>query len=738
MEAVSSPITRQTHVDHMLGQAPAWSAELWRRTLESLRAASADLAMANDRQLLFQVAESLQRHRTVLEASFAQAVRLAASGQAPSRAPAPPVSLDELTLVDESHAERQIEIARTVNWVELEADWEMREMQRFAAMLPGAPGPLDGRPRSAAELNPFRPAHFAAALSDSLPPLKLAEPERQLLLRLAGKCLAGLLKQIYAQECQRLREAGVSPQGLRAPHATPAPDTGANATPPAGPPSGAPPSPVDMTRPGALADLAQRRPDLTAPTETAAPATGTALPPLSLNLDTEAMLRTLQRNVGGAAPASGGPRTALDGQQASALLGRLWATMNQDKQLLPPVRQLIGHLKDAAVDMARRQPQMVDDPQHPLWRLVEHLTATAAGFANADDPEFKAFLAHVTPRIAKVAQQRPARPADFADTQVHSQMFLEEQARALLEAAATPVQASVQALRADDRRQAVRPLLAQQVEQQMNLQLGNLLRERVRVRSDGQEVRKRPRLPAAISQFLLGPWVDALSHAMDEDTPDADSRMQGLLHTTERLLHSLQPPENAADQQALREALPPLVSAVQDAMARAQVPEAALTAALDALMVVHTQYLRQAPRPGRDDDASEPESTHEEAAWQARPTGMDTNIGMLPTVPMALLEAQEAEAARQQGLPWLNALHIGCWIKLQLDGQWLTCRVLWRSEHGNYLVVRERQHGLLHSLTRRALSKLYQGGLATSLQPATFMQRTVEAMLQGQSSAPTA
>ncbi len=726
MEAVTSPITRQAHVDHMLSQAPAWSAELWRRTLEALRAASADLAMANDRQLLFQVAEALQRQRTLLEATFAQAVREAAGGQVAPRAPAPPVNLDELTLVDERHAERQIEIARTVNWVEVEADWEMREMQRFAAMLPGAPGPLDGRPRSAAELNPFRPAHFAAALSDSLPPLKLAEPERQLLLRLAGKCLAGLLKQVYAQECQRLREAGVIPQGLRAPHATPA----------AGPPGGAASPPVDMTRPGALADLAQRHPALAVPTEPPTPTAGAPLPPLSLNLDTEAMLRTLQRNVGSAAPVAGGPRTALDGQQASALLGRLWATMNQDKQLLPPVRQLIGHLKEAAVDMARRQPQMVDDPQHPLWRLVEHLTATAAGFANAEDPEFKAFLAHVTPRITKVAQQRPARPADFADTQVHSQMFLEEQARALLEAAATPVQASVQALRADDRRQAVRPLLAQQVEQQMNLQLGNLLRERVRVRSDGQEVRKRPRLPAAISQFLLGPWVDALSHAMDEDTPDADSHMQALLHTTERLLHSLQPPESVADQQALREALPPLVSAVQAAMAHAQVPEAELTAALDALMVVHTQYLRQAPRPARDDDASGPESTHEEAAWQARPTGMDTNIGMLPTVPMALLEAQEAEAARQQGLPWLNALHIGCWIKLQLDGQWLTCRVLWRSEHGNYLVVRERQHGLLHSLTRRALSKLYQGGLATSLQPATFMQRTVEAMLQGQSSAP--
>jgi hypothetical protein len=701
----------------MLSLAPAWSAALWGRTQQALRAASADLTLAHDRQLLYQVSEALQQRRPQLEADFTRHLQASARPPEPTSAKAQPVDFDQLTLVDEGQAEREIEVSRTVQWIDLQAEWELREMQAFAAMLPGAAGPLDGHRQTADQQQPFRPATFARALADTVRGLQLEDGERQMMLRLAGKALAGLLKEVYAQECQRLRQAGVAPRSYQAP-SHPRPSASAAS------------SGIDATRPGALSELVRQHPELSQ--QARSPSAGEAPAPRpadgGLELDLGAMQRTLQRGLneaGATAPTRPGV-VNLDGGQAAALIGHLWSAMGRDAQVQAPVRALIGHLQEAAAHLARQQPQVIDDPHHPMWRLLEHLAATAAGFGHSEDRDFKAFLAHIGPRIARVAGMRPPRPADFSDTLQQSEAFLQQQGHAALHAAAQPVHAQVQALHTDDRRQALRPLLAQQVEQQMALQLGPLLRERLGKGPDGQTVRKKPKLPASIPQFLLGPWVDALTQAMSDE--DADSRMQGLLATTEALMQSLQPPSSEVEQQALREGLPSLVSQVQEALNQAQVPEAQQTAALDALMVVHTQYLRMPPKlrkPGAEDDpGDEPLAP----AMHERPWGVDTDIGMLPTVPMALMP--DGQSPAQAAIDWLDSLQAGAWLKLQLQSQWHTCRVLWVSEHRAYLVVKDRQHGHLHSLTQGALRKLHEAGLATGLQERSLMQRTVDSLLQ--------
>jgi Protein of unknown function (DUF1631) len=712
------PINRQAHITHMLGQAPAWAAALWTRTHEALRAASTDLALAHDRQLLYQVTEALQARRPRLEQAFAEHLRAHVQGQAPGGNRPAPKDIHELSLVDESQAEREIEVSRTVQWIDLEADWELREMQAFAAMLPGAPGPLDGQKQ---QPHPLRPATFARALSDTVHELSQTDAERQMLLRLSGKALAGVLKQAYAAECKRLRDAGMAPKSFKAPsHARPT----AEATPK-----------VDATRPGMLSELLRERPDLSRPLGAPEPApaqTASAAGGLNLNLDTDTMLRTLQRSLppGGAA-AQGRPssQTHIDGAQAVALVGRMWAAMTGDAAMQAPVRALIGHLQDAALDLARRQPQVIDDPRHPMWRLLNHIAEAASGYARDDDAELQAFLAHMGPKVARVARQRPPHAADFADTQQHAEAFLEERGRQQLQSASHNVHQRVDALRHDDRRLALRPLLSQQIDQQMNVLLGPLLKARIKSGPDGQPVHKRPRLPASIPAFLTGTWVDVLTQAMSEDSLEADSRMQALLGTTEALLHSLQPPADAAAQQALRDQLPGLVAQVQTALAEAGVADSAQTAALDALMVVHTQYLRLPPRPVKPDpeDAAAPDHAGVDApALRERPWGVDTDIGMLPTVPMSLMaEGQDSGAP-----DWLDSLQAGAWMKLQWRDQWCTARVLWISEHRAYLVIQDRHSGQLHSLTRGALSKLHEAGLATGLQERSLVQRTIDSLLQ--------
>jgi ElaB/YqjD/DUF883 family membrane-anchored ribosome-binding protein len=408
----------------------------------------------------------------------------------------------------------------------------------------------------------------------------------------------------------------------------------------------------------------------------------------------------------------------------------MWAAMSHDLVLQPPVRALIGHLQEAAQHLARIQPAVIDDPQHPMWRLLNQLADTAAGYARPDDAELQAFLTHIGPQVARVARQRPPQASDFSDTLQHAEDYLQQQGQQQL----TQAQPQVSALRTDDRRQALRPLLSQQIEQQMAMQLGELLRpsspDRDRTGPDGQHLPKRPRLPKAIPRFLQGAWVDVLTHVMSADTPDADSRLQGLLGTTEALLASLKPPASTAEQQALRTQLPMLVQQVQEAMAEAGLSEAAQTAALDALMVVHTQYLRLPPRaplppssfPVDEDEPNEP-------AMRERPWGVNTDIGQLPTVPMALMGEGQGHAVSRTP-QWLDALQAGAWLKQHVQGQWCTTRVLWVSEHRAYVVVKDRQSGQLHSLTRGALSRLHEAGLVTGLQERSLVQRTVDSLLQ--------
>jgi hypothetical protein len=87
--------------------------------LQALREASTDLAMANDRKLLFVVSEAVQAHRHAFEASFEQSICAAPTPEPTEPRPVKAsafgeLDLDALGLVDEAQADREIEVSRTV------------------------------------------------------------------------------------------------------------------------------------------------------------------------------------------------------------------------------------------------------------------------------------------------------------------------------------------------------------------------------------------------------------------------------------------------------------------------------------------------------------------------------------------------------------------------------------------------------------------------------------------------
>ncbi|MFX7796898.1 hypothetical protein ABTK29_18750, partial [Acinetobacter baumannii] len=80
------------------------------------------------------------------------------------------------------------------------------------------------------------------------------------------------------------------------------------------------------------------------------------------------------------------------------------------------------------------------------------------------------------------------------------------------------------------------------------------------------------------------------------------------------------------------------------------------------------------------------------AGWEAS----DTNIGGLPTVPMGLDDADDAEA---QLSAWLASLRPGMRFKLYLQGRWTTTKLAWRSDNGEFFMFTSNLAGGMHSLT---------------------------------------
>ncbi|HEX5354613.1 MAG TPA: DUF1631 family protein [Aquabacterium sp.] len=690
---MADPSPYQQHVDYLLGRSPELAGLIVDHTQAAMRASGADTMLATDRSLLFQVAEAVQTHRVAFQNALTRHIQQAIEGQSQAgnggqRLDAV-LNLDELTLVDEDQAEQEIEVSRTVQLIDLTAEWELRELQAFTSTLQGGT-------RLKPQDNPFRPAVYGKALSAAARELPLSANERNFLLRMSGKVLAEQLKQFYAQACERLRQQGLRPMAYQAP-----------VTPRRTPPQ----SSVNVTQPGALESLLdklpaslQQRPGASGvPTPNAGDANALTFQTL---IDSQPTYRQTAK-----------PRTYTE-EQVGHLLSRLFAQMHQDLEVQPAVRHMIDQLQPAVMRVASQDPQVLRSDQHPAWRLINQLASYASGYDDANHAELSAFLQFAQGRIQQLVPPPGPTMAQLEATLTEMQGFIDEQARQQIQAAPKAIAHMQEA----DLRLSLRPVLRQQVEQQIG----------------------GTRIKTSIQDFLLGPWVDVLTNLMASEASSEDE-IQAMMACVDDLLHSLQRPRNLQEREALRQALPDLINRLKRGMAHIAWPMAQQEAILDELMRIHGHHLVATPKPDKPQAEPTPaelvaqmreemNSAHRAKARSARQAQLvDTNLGSLPTVPMAY--GEDLPHARQTSAPqtpaeWAESLHKGMWCKLFLQGHWTTAHLLWTSSNRQFFMFTSERAGGMHSLTRRALERLRAEGLATNLEDRSLMQRAVDSMLQ--------
>lgn len=396
------------HLDAMLAGGPLVAQQVVDATIHRLRGSGAAMALATDRQQLFELLEALQNYHLALTADFGRGIKseIEAAAQAPAdpvRSLAAPLRLEDLTLMDEDQAEKDIEVSRTIQLIDLKAEWELRELQALTATLLGD---TVLRP----EANPCRPMVYARALSRAAHELQVSKASRGLFLRTAGFAMADVLRDVYGDASRRLKSWGLQPLEFR--HA---PIVRAGTTPE-----------VDLTQPDALLTLRDRLPQ-------PAPESPSSLPGDAVQ------------------------------RQTVELLSRLFEHILADPKLEATVKDVIGRLQSSVLRVAVKDPGLMSSHEHPTWNLINQIAAHASDHPSFSDSRGSAFMAFVEPLIETLAAEETPDAALYEGALSKVQDFIDREDEAQLQHS----QAAVKALAEAEQRQTLLPLLRQQVMHQL-------------------------------------------------------------------------------------------------------------------------------------------------------------------------------------------------------------------------------------------------------------------------------
>ena len=156
-------------------------------------------------------------------------------------------------------------------------------------------------------------------------------------------------------------------------------------------------------------------------------------------------------------------------------------------------------------------------------------------------------------------------------------------------------------------------------------------------------------------------------------------------------------------------------------------------------MIIHSRYLRSAPKPRREPTPEElvRQMQRRDGAGRRTRTGtdptrqeLDTNVGSLPTVPMSFGDEAPSDQPVAAVSEWVDSLQQGQLVQTAAArAMGLGPPALVQCQPSFFMFPSDHA-GRMHSLTRRALERLRAEGLATSLEDRNLMQRAVDSLLQ--------
>lgn len=748
-------ILLQQFVDEELARAGDLIERVRMGTIDHLRQSGALGHPALERQDGYELGELLRTQRERYNTTFTTSLRTAVLADLQEQTTGTPVPLGDpsgtLTLMDETRVESDIEISRVVQRIQDRAEWELRELQTFISTL-------CGHVHVMAEGNPLRPLLYARALWDAVGALTSVTKLRSGLLRASAGPLAEQLKLTWAAAATRLEGQGIQPGIYRTVVLAPGtaiergmlpPSARVQATPVRSGMFGAPAQP-DMS-----ARLAA-----TGPPSVPVPSPPTASPPPIENwlrlsdevlevsgslgvrveppsplqqeleqglLHFEDQLRSMPVPDAHARRNSNTPTLRLRDQQAHLnavtadvvdrqvidLLSRLFDNVLSDVQLHPGLRALVARLQASALRVALNDSTMMEDRQHPVWSLMDLISAASAPYTQAGDPRLEALLRCCETLVSELTQGSVQDGARYRRAWAQLNDWLEQQRQLQVEAA----EPQIEPLTRLERRNALQQHLSARLRDQIgSLQLSDSLR-----------------------RFLTETWAQVLADSIQRHGEQGDVAVRQI-KAVDDLLWSLNLPDHPQSRKRLLTLLPGLLQLLRQGMATVHMAPAVQEAVMAELMALHTEALRPGAREAAG--GAKPESA-EQIVQQLREEVLPDldeasgfadsliDIASMETVPADLIEEQPVDMltdAPHQRAQLVGDLPLGARRRIFLRGRWMRVQLIWRSAMGSLLLFAGETPDRTHAITERALQRLSDERLLLPLEDKTLVQRAIDAV----------
>ncbi len=694
------------------------------------------VSKVNERGLSLPIVEELRRQAEAVRATFGVQLRLAIyrSGSHASD-PEALVRFEDIQLLDEGQLDANIEFAMAQQEIQMAVDEVMPPLNALISSLMGWMSVQ-------AHLNPLRPETFARALRETLLQHVPSEQARTALITPAAGILGHSLRTLYKELGDWLRSQGIEPVVPLLTSAAPAP--------------GGTPAEHPVTRTMLTLDKLRRL--LTAEIDLSGganrgkdflhtvPASMVALEDLRM---VEPMIKRLSeralKDAKAAAKGTGKNMNRELGQQLGEEVVRLMLeNLGKDQRLLPPVRAQVKELEPLLLRLAQADPRFFSERKHPARQFLDRITHQSLGYKTENDERFQRFLKMVSSSVLELLGS-DGEPESFA------------RALTMLDAQWSRVDLALRAKQED----AARAL--------MHAEQRNMLAQRLA--ADFQERLRDKKVPDFVAAFLCGPWAQVVAESQLRNA-DGTTDGQGYLDLVDDLIWSVQVKLARRNRDRLVQLVPNLLVKLRHGLLLIEYPPERIPRFLDQLIALHEKAFeppkaQPAPVPtpappsrpmvlpeelGGPVEGLEvteldgfPDELPQEFSQEAGEES--TGFGVIQAADadqiwMAGHEADEAgylpegdvmpdaaPAAPVSGAWNAADLAIGCWVELQLKGEWVRAQLTWASPHGTLFMFISGK-GLAHSMSRRTMEQLRTRGLMRIVSERHMVDNALDAVAQ--------
>ena len=374
------PALLQRFVDDELLRAPLLFDQVVEGALDRLREQLPTL-QPGPRATVADLIHGLTGLRRRLSEHFVNSLREQAQDDLNWHAPRPAAQARDsrsLALVDEDEVSMDVELSHTIESIKSRCEHELRELATYTSALVGD---MD----VARDNNPFRAETYARALAAACSMVSVSVAQQTTLMRHAGAVLAQLLRKSYAAASSRLESQGVQQAAYR----TVILPSGARSRNRFGETTFSPdmhrmldsmPAPLQIVPPTGHAPLEALR----VPAPAGKKAAEAARP------DWRSLI---------------GPNHSRAERQAVELVNRLFEAMLVDDRVPVDARPIIAALHQPAMGMTLRDPSLLEQDKHPLWRFINRLVFEAQMTPDPRDPDRLLLLKTASVTVEQLASE---------------------------------------------------------------------------------------------------------------------------------------------------------------------------------------------------------------------------------------------------------------------------------------------------------------------------------------------